>query len=289
MKLTFLGSGTGFAYAKRAAPGILIKFVKPNLNIMLDCGPGNVRQLAKAGLSTNDVDAVMFTHLHPDHTLDLADFLFCAKYQVVNKKNLPSALNKFIKQYSPKHDGFRSKPLLLVGPVGFKNFYKRLLALYGPWIKSSAYRLDIKEVTESAFKIKGIRFKTAFMLHEKYSVGYRIESKEKTIVYSGDTGYCGNIVKLGTNADILILECSASDQVKLPFHLQPRDIARIGKETKAKKILLAHIYESAEKFDLIKQIKANWSMPSADPPEAGNGMPSGKVKLASDLMKIRVE
>jgi ribonuclease BN (tRNA processing enzyme) len=278
MKITFLGSGTGFAYAKRAAPGILLKFSNPNFNIMLDCGPGNVRQLAKAGLSTNDVGAIMFTHLHPDHTLDLTDFLFCAKYQVVDKNNLSLALNNFVKRYSQRkgHDGFRTKPLLLVGPTGFKDFYRRLLALYGPWIKSSAYRLDIKEVKESEFKMKGINFKTALMLHEKYSVGYRIQAEGKTVVYSGDTAYCNNIVKLGANADLLILECSSSDQVKLPFHLQPHDIARIGKETGAKKIILTHIYEAAEKFDLIKQIKNNW-----------NDMPVGKVKLAFDFMKTK--
>jgi len=40
-----------------------------------------------------------------DHTLDLADLLFCAKYQVVSRKNLPAAVKQFIHS---RRDGFRT-------------------------------------------------------------------------------------------------------------------------------------------------------------------------------------
>lgn len=286
MEITFLGSGTGFPNKNRASPGILLKL--PKLNILWDSGPGTMRQLAKLNLTTNDIDIIMFTHLHPDHTIDLIDFLFSAKYQVVpgtrtvrgkSNKSLPKALNQFITWYNnkPGRDGFRTKPLHLIGPTGFKSFYNRMINLYGQWLKTSTYPLKISEVKNTQLLFNGWKLKTALMEHEKYSVGYRIETKGKVLVYSGDTSYCANIVKLGRDADILILECSTSDEVNLPFHLKPRDIARITRESSAKKVILTHIYQVADEFDLLKQVRSNWPK-----------IPAGKVSLAHDLMRVKM-
>jgi len=275
MEIIFLGSGTGFPRKERASPGILVKL--PYLNILMDSGPGSMRQLAKLGLSTNDIDIIMYTHLHPDHTLDLMDFLFCAKYQVVAKKNLPQAVRRFIAQ---GRGGFRTKPLHIIGPVGFKDFYAKVKNLYGLWITVPTYKLTIIEVRNQKLEIRNQKLESAEMLHESRiggSVGYRIEHSGKSVVYSGDTAYCDNIVRLGKNADLLILECSTSDEINLPMHLTPRTVAKIACESNAKKVILTHIYEVGDKFNLLKQVKRTWKE-----------MPQGKIKLAYDLMRLRI-
>jgi ribonuclease BN (tRNA processing enzyme) len=276
MQITFLGSGTGFPRKERASPGILVKLnTKPRrINILMDSGPGAMRQLAKLGMTTNDIDVILYSHLHPDHTSDLIDFLFCAKYQVVAKKDLPGVLNRFI---AAGGKGFRKKPLQIFGPVGFKKFLDKINGLYGTWVEASSYPLIVKEVLDSTVKLKGWTLKAAEMVHEKYSVGYRVECGGKSVVYSGDTDYCHNIVKLAKNADLLIAECSTSDEIKMPFHLAPAKIALITKESGVKKVLLAHIYEVADKFDLLKQVK-----------QAHPGIAAGRVKLARDFMKVKI-
>lgn len=270
IEITFLGSGTGFPRQERASPGILVKI--PHFNILMDSGPGAMRQLARLGLTTNDIDIIMYTHLHPDHTVDIIDFLFCAKYQVVDKHNLVAAVNRFI---ASRKDGFRTKPFHLIGPLGFKNFYRRLKNLYGHWITASTYPLKITEVKNHHLKFRRWNLQTAEMFHEKTSVGYRINIANKSVVYSGDTGYCSNIVRLAKQTDLLILECSTSDLTPLGKHLTPSSAARIIRESGAKKAILTHIYEVGDKFDLLKQVRSKWK-----------DIPAGKVRLARDLLKL---
>ena len=45
--------------------------------------------------------------------------------------------------------------------------------------------------------------------HTNSSVSYKIECINKSIVYSGDTDYSNEIIKISKNADLLILECSS--------------------------------------------------------------------------------
>jgi len=268
MQITILGSGTGFPRKERAAPGILVKIDRSY--ILLDAGPGSMRQLAMLGLTTNDIDMIFFTHFHPDHTLGLIEFLFCAKYQVVSRYNLPQAVKRFVA--SGGH-GFRTKPLKLIGPVGLKMFYRQTKRLYGKWITSPNYRLCITEVKDAVLRFNGWQIKSTGVMHAGNSVAYRVESGDKSFVYSGDTIYCPSLVKLSLGANLLILECSTSDEIYLPGHLTPASIGRIAREANAKRIILTHIYEVAEKFNLLRQVQKVWK---------------GNVTLARDLMRVKL-
>ena len=65
MNLCILGSGVGIPNVKRAYPGLLLK--SESESILIDPGPGSLRQLLKAGFDYNDINVVILTHLHPDH------------------------------------------------------------------------------------------------------------------------------------------------------------------------------------------------------------------------------
>lgn len=276
MEIIILGSGTGFPRVERAAPGILVKLGR--CNILLDSGPGTMRQLVKLNLNSNDIDLVLYTHLHPDHTLGLMELLFCAKYEVVTKNDLCRAVRKFVSSMTSGENGFRTKPLHLIGPPGFRKFYENILKAYSKWLKSKSYRLSITEVKESKVNFKGWRFQSREMTHVKVSVGYRIEAAGKRLVYSGDTAYCPNIVRLAKKADILILECSTSNEVFLPNHLTPSSAVQIAAEAQAKRLILTHIYKVADKFDLLKQARQARAVRKW----------SGPVQLARDLMRIKL-
>ena len=76
-RLTFLGTGTGVPSAERASPGCLLEL--PSARLLIDLGPGTLRQLARLALALTDIDGLMLTHLHPDHSADLAPLLFAGK------------------------------------------------------------------------------------------------------------------------------------------------------------------------------------------------------------------
>ena len=84
--------------------------------ILLDTGPGTMRRLLEAGSEIFDVTHVLLSHFHPDHTGELASFLFSNKYP----------------------DGARrEKTLAIVGGPGFEDFFRALTGVYGDWIQLS--------------------------------------------------------------------------------------------------------------------------------------------------------
>jgi ribonuclease BN (tRNA processing enzyme) len=110
------------------------------------------------------------------------------------------------------------------------------------------------------------------MAHISGSVGYRIEFKDgKSIAISGDTDYCQNIIDLGFEADLLVLESSFPDEKKVEGHLTPSLAGRIALESGCKKLLLTHLYPMCDQYDILNQCKQVYP---------------GQVILGEDLMRV---
>ncbi len=84
MKLKILGTGTATPSLQRASSSYLLSTAWGN--ILVDIGPSIVRRLLEYGHTTDDVDMIVLTHFHPDHTVDLATFLFASNYGDVTRK-----------------------------------------------------------------------------------------------------------------------------------------------------------------------------------------------------------
>ena len=56
MEITILGSGTSIPSIKRSSPSTLVNI--DNNHILLDTGPGSLRQLKKSNISLNQVDTI---------------------------------------------------------------------------------------------------------------------------------------------------------------------------------------------------------------------------------------
>ncbi|MFH1227724.1 MAG: MBL fold metallo-hydrolase [Planctomycetota bacterium] len=271
MKVTFLGSGTGIPYTRRASPGILVE--SGNIRLLMDSGPGALRQLARLGINSHQVSHLLYTHFHPDHTSDLITFLFTARYQITSpaKRGLTKATQEFIGKH---RTGFRTAPLTIIAPKGLKKFYQNILNLYYKWVVPTTYKLTLKEVLENSFKIGNLNIKSSELKHEKYSVGYRLTgTNNKSLVYSGDTEYCPEIVNLAKGADTLIIDSSAPDQVDMPYHLRPLTMARIASEAKPNKLIMTHLYPVCDEHNMAKQVRKYWP---------------GKVEIARDFKSFKL-
>lgn len=249
MEVTILGSGTGAPSLKRGAAGLIVKI--GNQNLLFDTGPGIVRKLLDIGITYHDIDNIFYTHFHTDHTLDLASFLFAAKYGL----------------------SLRTKQLTIIGPEGLKGFYNGFLNLYGDVIKPEAYRVNLKEIGDQELKFDTYKIITRRMQHSPESLGFRIESGGKALVYSGDTDVCENIVELGRGADVLILDCSFPDEMKVQGHLIPSEAAEIAKACNCKRLLLSHLYPVCQEEKIVNQAKKEFK---------------GPISVACDLMQLSV-
>jgi ribonuclease BN (tRNA processing enzyme) len=244
MDVTFVGTGCGVPQVRRGSPSIIVNM--DGRVFLFDSGPGALRMLLRAGYTYLDIDTIFYTHFHVDHTLDLAAFLFASKYEL-----------------KP-----RERDLTIIGPPGIKEFYYKLIDLYGEQIVSTRYRVAVMDVMEMQER----DIETRALPHTRESIGYRlIDKKGKVLVYSGDTDYSKSIVELGRDADALILECSFPKKVK--GHLTPELAGRIARESHSKRLILTHFYPVYNGIDIISFVREEFS---------------GEIVLAEDLMHIRV-
>jgi len=221
VKVKVLGTGTAIPSLKRGSSSYLVSVEK--CNILVDVGPSVVRRLLEHGYTVDDVDAVFLTHFHVDHTADLSTFLFACNYG--------------LKQ--------RTKPLIVAGGQGIHKFYAGLSKIY-PWILPKSYEFRLHGVPGGELKIGNVLARTAMVNHNRESIGVRLE-KEKSLVFSGDTDYSTNLIKLAHGADLLIAECSFPER-KVKGHLNLNILEKIVKKSQPKRVLISHLYPEWEGF-----------------------------------------
>jgi len=93
MKLTVLGNYGTFPGAGGACSGYLLQ--QGNVNILIDCGNGVMSRLQKY-CRIEDLDAIVLSHLHRDHTSDM----HVLKYAVETKRAY-GTMNRAIEVYAP--------------------------------------------------------------------------------------------------------------------------------------------------------------------------------------------
>ena len=177
MEIIILGSGTTVPHPQRASPAVAI-FIEDQF-LLIDIGPGTVRQMASAGLKHEDIDYICISHFHPDHTADLIHFIFATRHPPILKKR---------------------KPFTIIGPKGFDQFLTLLKRPYGNWLDLPSTLMKTEELStgeKDKKEFDKFKIQSAPLNHTPHSLGLRIEDNSGgIIVYSGDTGYCEEIVDL---------------------------------------------------------------------------------------------
>ncbi len=251
MRITILGSGTCVPSLRRSSPGLLLQ--SDAANILCDTGPGTLRQLLHTGKTINNIDGIVYSHFHVDHTADLVSFIFASKYA---------------------HGISRDRDLTIMGPPGLCDFYESLTKAYGPWIVPEQFSINWIEMGCETASYFDLSVTSAPVQHAEQSMAVRFrDAGGRAAVYSGDTDYCPEIVQLAKNADVCVLECAFPDTMRCPGHLTPSLAGRVAREAGCKKLVLTHFYPPCDDVDI----------------EAGvrNHFP-GEVILAEDLMSIDI-
>lgn len=132
--------GTGAMYTAYNSACTLI-----DNKIIVDMPNGTVKQMLKNGLPVENIDIILITHMHGDHTADIPFFL---KYVFNYKK--------------------RNTPINIIGPIGIKSKIKDLFDSYnfenGAEIERF-FNIHFIEILENDFKINEYNIKSYLMLH----------------------------------------------------------------------------------------------------------------------------
>jgi len=248
IELTIVGSGTCALQSQRSMSGYALRH--KNFFMLMDCGDGVLRRCLEAGLKPFEIDALLISHLHIDHIADIVPLLWGLKHAPDLK---------------------REKPLHFFGPPGLQQFFEKLPAIYGRWLENFPFPLVVKNVAQEEFTVGPWKANTLPMQHGAAANGYRLQSGEKVIAYSGDTGECAEVINLGKRADLFILECSFAKDYGAENHLHALQAGRIARQAECKKLILTHLYPECDQADILSICRKEFS---------------GSVELASDLMRL---
>ena len=243
MQLTVVGSGTTIPVRARGYAGLYAQAGAEHL--LLDSGPGTLQRLAAIGVTYRDLDRIAYTHFHPDHCLDLVSILFAMRVSSMDA--------------TP-----RAKPLTVYGPPGLRALYEQLNAAYRGVLTPRSYELRLEEIGasgETTLELPGYRLQTRAMRHSIEAIGYRLEADGRSLAYSGDTDECEGIVALGRQADLLILECSMTDERQVEGHLTPSSCGRIAAAAGCRQLALTHFYPVFDGYDILGRVRRHYDGP----------------------------
>lgn len=253
-KVTILGSGTCVPSLKRSSAAALV--TTGDSRILLDIGAGTVHRLLEIGHAVVDITHILITHFHPDHTGELASFLFSNKYP---------------------DSSLRRRPLTLLGGPGFRDFFRKLSNAHSGWIALSPEKIHIVEADPE--ETGEMEFGDFFLswsqvAHNPESLAYRIrDAAGKSVVYSGDTDESQALADLAKGADLLICESALPDALKVPGHLSPSLAGSLAAEARVEKLVLTHFYPECDTVDMAAECRRTWD---------------GPLALAEDLMEIEL-
>ncbi len=230
MEIFFLGTGTSIPHPEHSPAGLILK--AGDQCLLLDIGPGTLGRLHYAGIAYHQIDRLLLTHLHPDHTLDLATLLL--------------AFN-----YAPGAE--RTSSFCITGGRDLQAFFERLVALY-PEVAPVSFVLEFQQVYRDQFRVGELSVSCAPTGHTADSIGYRVEDGQHAVVYSGDAGRNGELCELATGADLLVTECSFPSGWETEDHLNADSVGTIAQQAGVKALGIVHCYPPARAVDLVEQI-----------------------------------
>ena len=275
MELTLLGTGCPSVDHKRFGPSNLVS--TKTAKILVDCGSGITQRLHELKVSSADIDALLFTHLHSDHAVDL--------YQLI---------------ISSWHS-YRIKPWKIYGPKGTKKFVKKIM---DAWADERKLRISYESrASAKAFDIRVIEFKsignikikdlsiTYFEVDHKpvkFAYGFSFTNKNKKLTISGDTRPCENLMRYAQKSDVLLHEVFIEGEIlqinKMrtkktlhnvqSYHTTSSQVGKVAFIARAKKLVLTHFVPTRfNKSNLKKVVKKDFGK---DP------------VIGEDLMTIKV-
>ncbi|GAC1458990.1 MAG: MBL fold metallo-hydrolase [Ktedonobacterales bacterium] len=221
MRLVLLGTAGGprpNAYRSSPAQVLLID----GQAHVVDCGYGVARQLVLAGVPLDTLRRVFITHHHSDHNADYGNLMLLA---------WASGLHTVVDTYGPP-------------PIArMRNQFLELNA-YDISTRTADEARDpfpplflAHEVSQAGVVLEEGQLKVtaAVVRHPPVtpSLAYRFETAQRSIVISGDTAYCSELIELARGADVLVHEALYMPAVE----------ALVGRVRNARQ-LLAHISSS---------------------------------------------
>jgi ribonuclease BN (tRNA processing enzyme) len=239
--LQVLGSGGPELQDKRASSSYLL-WEDGRARVLVDAGGGSALRFGESGAQMSQLDVILFSHFHVDHSGDFAALIKSSWFED-RKRPLPI--------YGPEGNDFVPSTVEFVYDFfGDKHgAYRYLSELLVPG-EEGDYKLQPHNVAGSAkpadvFHRGGITAQAVRVVHGGVpALAWRVEMGGKAIVFSGDTNGEGTgLPQLAANADLFVAHNAVPEGVtgvERNLHMPPSVIGQIAGEAHVKHLILSH-------------------------------------------------
>ncbi|WP_166459688.1 MBL fold metallo-hydrolase [Amycolatopsis pithecellobii] len=259
--------------------------------VMFDCGPAATQKFARAGLGILDLSATFLTHHHYDHAVDLPCLLLVRWDQAVNDTPPmmvcgPQPTTAIVDELVGTNGVFRRDIRARIEhPASQKTFEMRGGVLPRPWPDFRTRDLEPGDTVDGgAWSVSMAR--AAHVQPYLDSLAYRIETPDGSVVITGDTAPCEEVVTLAKDADMML--CCCWDHQDGSEHIDecvaegmvgtmcgPEEAARMAKEAGVGKLVLVHSTPSIAQ-----------SEPAARAVRVAEGIFGGPVVFAHEGLRL---
>lgn len=220
MRITVLGKSPAWQDAGGACSGYLIE--EAGACLLLDCGNGVFGKL-RAARDFTAVDAVVISHLHADHFIDLVPYSYALAY-------------------SPQACAAGSRPALYAPPGACETFRR----VTGAWDAEDLIEraFDVHEYDPAAeLEIGALRVRFHEVPHFVRTHAVRLSDGSGSFTYGADCAPNEAIVRFAHDCDLLMLEATTerADEPGLRGHLTPAEAGEHAKRAGARQLVLTHI------------------------------------------------
>jgi ribonuclease BN (tRNA processing enzyme) len=235
MRLTVLGAGPAYT-DREGASGACYLVAEGATHVLLDLGQGSFTRIFPH-VHPADLDAIVVSHLHPDHFIDLVPLRHFLRYE-----------------FEP------ARRVWVLGPAGLST---RLDALHDePGFAAAS--LDMDRLGEGARRIGQLEVEARLVAHTDESYAIRVASAAGPgLVYSGDCGRAADLAPLIRPGDTLLAEVSFGPGPVPPgvLHLDGPAVGDLAASSRAGRVLLTHLQMGFDAGETLACVRGRFDGP----------------------------
>lgn len=217
LTVTVLGCSGSYPAVNQACSGYLLQ--TGDLNVALDLGPGTLANMQRH-IRLEDLDAIVLSHSHPDHWVDLTGLRTALRY------------------------GFEREGVPVFGTSDTHALAASLTSSLGPtfvWHETG----DGDE-----FEIGPLRFRCSATDHYVETLAVRVDDPRtgQSIGYSADTGPGWSLSRLGRDLDLALCESTypTDEEAAGVLHLSAQQAGAMGRSAGVRRLVLTHLWPDTD-------------------------------------------